>query len=189
MWWSCEKFVCVCCSYPGRQALWRCRRHRFSVGALGRAQLGRHGGRFIYVGQRLGAVLRLAVLCAVPLVPICVVVEVWRWKPKEAEKEMKRKLLVLQYRSKKIKNHDCKHSSLLSGQLFKATFLHQSAIGSWKHPEKQSRAEKLSRTATPAWSSSAELLRRRVTAWEVGSYSCGTKSLLEVDQDQDKGFA
>lgn len=101
MWWTCMwKFlcagpvracVCVCCSHPRRQALWRCWRDCFSVGSLGRAQLGRHCGRLIYVGQRLGAVLRLAVLCAVPLIAICVVVEVWRWKQREAEKEMKRR--------------------------------------------------------------------------------------------------
>lgn len=78
------------CAYPWRQALRWCWRDRFSVGPLGRAQLRRHGGRFVDVGQRLGAVLRLAVLGGVPLVPICVVVEVWTWKQRRAEKEMKR---------------------------------------------------------------------------------------------------
>lgn len=64
-------------SYPCQQALGWCRGHRLSVGPLGRAQLGRHGGGFVYEGQRLRAVLGLAVLRSVPLVAICVVVEVW----------------------------------------------------------------------------------------------------------------
>lgn len=74
-------------SYPWRQALWWCWRDCLSIGPLGRAQLGRHGGRFVYVGQRLGAVLRLAIVGTVPLIPISIVVEVWRWEEREAKRK------------------------------------------------------------------------------------------------------
>lgn len=84
---SASPAACVCCSYPWRQALWWCWRDCLSIGPLGRAQLGRHGGRFIYVGQRLGAVLRLAIVSTVSLIPISVVVEVWRWKEREAKRK------------------------------------------------------------------------------------------------------
>lgn len=66
------------CSYPRRQALWCCWRDGFSIGPLGCAQLGRHGGWFIDEGQSLWAILRLAVLRTVPLIAICVVVKVCR---------------------------------------------------------------------------------------------------------------
>lgn len=77
--------VCECVySYPRQQALWWCRGHSFSVWPLGRAQLGRHGGRFVNIGQRLGAILRLDILCPVRLVAICVVVKVWGDRGRES---------------------------------------------------------------------------------------------------------
>lgn len=84
--YTCHRVcVCVCgCSYPRMQALWWCWRDCFSVRPLGRAQLGRHGGRFIYIGQRLRAILRFAVLRSVPLIAICVVVKVWRQRGRES---------------------------------------------------------------------------------------------------------
>lgn len=72
--WSVEKSGR---SYPMQQALWWGRGYSFSVRALGHAQLGRHGGRFVNVGQRLWAILRLDIFCPVCLVAICVVVKVW----------------------------------------------------------------------------------------------------------------
>lgn len=67
--------MCVWGSYPSQQ---RCGQHCFSIWPLGRAELGWHGGRFIYKGQRFWAILGLAVLSCVPLVSICVIVKVWR---------------------------------------------------------------------------------------------------------------
>lgn len=83
-------FICECVyvcvhSYPRQQALWWCGGNSFSVRPLGHAQLGRHGGRFVDIGQRLWAILRLDILRSVPLVAICVVVKVWR----EGEREMR----------------------------------------------------------------------------------------------------
>lgn len=65
-------------SYPCQQALWWSGGDGLSVGPLGCTQLWRHGGRLIYEGQGLRAVLRLAVLRSVSLVAVCVVVKVCR---------------------------------------------------------------------------------------------------------------
>lgn len=50
----------------------------FPVRTLRQAQLGRHGGRFIYIGQCLWSILGLPVFWPVSLISICVIVEIWR---------------------------------------------------------------------------------------------------------------
>lgn len=67
--------MCVC-AYPKQKTFYWCGVE--SIRPLRSTQLGRHGGRFIYIGQCLRAVLGLAIFCCFSLIAICVIVKVWR---------------------------------------------------------------------------------------------------------------
>lgn len=64
---------------------------RLTIRPLRHAQLWGHGGRFVYVGQRLGAILGLAVFGSVPVVAICIVIEVCMWRGKERKVQVYRR--------------------------------------------------------------------------------------------------